>query len=417
MPLQPDALLFFLRDLDLGGVLLAVQARPAPQPRLRGRRPDEPQDRLVAHQGLACPVAADLAEHPVFDQVPLRRRRREVPHRDRQPELVRQPLQPRPPAPAAAAIAPAAVRLDHQAAGARVMAQAFVQQPAADGRGREPGRLPRRADYDVPGVAADVVDAVGDGPAIRQAGEVVVEDVPRRPPPAPAGVLEVADQFLLLAVHAEDRPAAAQELAPPPRQQPELAVPVGVLGAGQALAVGPQGVALLPQQPADGGAARGEAAPGQLVGQLLGRLVRPAPPADGVPGGGILEQLVQGGQDAGRFFSRRGRPPPGRRARPGSSGMPPASARWPRRMVVRLRPVTWATSVTPPCPYSEASRPAKRRRLRSSNPARTALMAAWYSANSGSIPPWHPRQQQGRAKGRWSAMTTCPPLSEKHGQA
>src|SRR5262249_1899122 len=199
----------------------------------------------------------------------------------------------------------------------------------------------------------------------------------RLAPPAAAGVLEVADQFLLLAIHAEDGPATAEEVAPPPRQQPELAIPVGGVGAGQALAVGPQRVALLAQQPADGGAAGREAAAGQLVGQLLGGLVRPAKPVDRVAGRGVLEQFVQGRQDTGRFFSSRGRPPPGRRTRPGSRGTPSCSSRWPRRMVVRLRPVTWASRVTPPCPWSEASRPAKSRRLRSSSSTRTELRAPW----------------------------------------
>src|SRR5439155_25929550 len=110
------------------------------------------------------------------------------------------------------------------------------------------------------------------------------------------------------------------------------------------------------QRAGEGGAAGGEAAPGQLVGQLLGGLVRPAEPVDGVAGGGVLEQRVQGHQDAGRFFSSRGRPPPGRRARPGPRGTPSSNSRWPRRRVVRLSPVTWARRVTPPCPRSQASR-------------------------------------------------------------
>src|SRR4051794_33729670 len=53
-----------------GRVFLPVQAGTATKPTLRSRRPDELDDRLVTDQRLPGPVAADQAEHAVFDRVP-----------------------------------------------------------------------------------------------------------------------------------------------------------------------------------------------------------------------------------------------------------------------------------------------------------------------------------------------------------
>src|SRR5262249_24191443 len=209
------------------------------------------------------------------DQVPLRRRRRKVAYRDRQAELVGQPLQPGLPAPTAVAVATPAVRLDGQAAPPAAAPPSRLQRPLPHGRDRELRRLPPGADHHVALVAPDVVDAERDGPAGGEAGEVVVQDVQRLASPAPAGVPEVADPLLLLGIDADDRPTAPEEVPPAPGQDTELTIPVRVAGAGQALAVGPQRVALLVQQPRDGGAADREAAPGQLVGQLGRGLVRP----------------------------------------------------------------------------------------------------------------------------------------------
>ena len=96
--------------------------------------------------------------------------------------------------------------------------------------------LVRRADPHVPGVATDVVDPVGDAPPRGVLGEVVVEHVPVGLPPATARVLEVAYQFLLLGVHADDRQAVREIPPADPGQVAELPVPVGVVRPGQTFA-------------------------------------------------------------------------------------------------------------------------------------------------------------------------------------
>src|SRR5262249_41956677 len=69
---------------------------------------------------------------------------------------------------------------------------------------------------------------------------------------AAAGVLERADQLFLLGIHADHGQAPRQIPAPYPGQVAELPVPVGVARPRQALAVGPQGEALLLEQPGHG---------------------------------------------------------------------------------------------------------------------------------------------------------------------
>src|SRR5262249_41924114 len=122
-----------------------------------------------------------------------------------------------------------------------------ARPPATSGGSRPPRsrRLVRGADHHVSRVPADVVNPRRDGAAQRPTGEVIVEDLPAVAPPAAAGVLERADQLLLLGIDADDGQAPRQIPAPDPGQVAELPVPVGVARPGQALAVGPQGEALL----------------------------------------------------------------------------------------------------------------------------------------------------------------------------
>ena len=62
-----------------------------------------------------------------------------------------------------------------------------------------------------------------------------------------------------------------------------------------------------------------------------------------------------------------------------------SSSRWPRQIVVRLNPVTWATAVVPPGPMSRASTAAQRRRRRSFiNRSRGRYFASSRSRRRGS---------------------------------
>ena len=88
----------------------------------------------------------------------------------------------------------------------------------------------------------------------------------------------------------------------------------------------------------------------------------------GVAAGQRPDDAQEGRDDLGDFFSRAGRPPPGRRTR--SAGRPSsesASSSRPRRMVSTCRPVIWETKRSPPWPILALSTAAYQRRCCSSS--------------------------------------------------
>src|SRR5512142_3408978 len=98
------------------------------------------------------------------------------------------------------------------------------------------------------GIATEIVDPIGDAPPRGVLGEVGIEHVPVGLPPAAAWVLEVAHQFLLLGVHAEDRQAVREIPPAEAGQVAELPVPVGVVCPGQTFSVGAERIVMLAEQ-------------------------------------------------------------------------------------------------------------------------------------------------------------------------
>src|SRR5207244_1391490 len=111
--------------------------------------------------------------------------------------------------------------------------------------------------------------------------------IPGLTPPTATGVLEVADPLLLLGIDADDR--QSQGLVQPAHsgQVAELAVPRGIVGPRQTLAVGPQGVVPLPQQAGDGVFRQVDSPPPQSLAQIAERAVSPLQPSNRVPSGGV----------------------------------------------------------------------------------------------------------------------------------
>src|SRR5271163_1220257 len=62
---------FLISDLHFGWIKLTVQVRTHPQPRFRGRRPDQIDNDLVALQGTAPPILRNLGKQPMLNLVPL----------------------------------------------------------------------------------------------------------------------------------------------------------------------------------------------------------------------------------------------------------------------------------------------------------------------------------------------------------
>lgn len=105
-------------------------------------------------------------------------------------------------------------------------------------------------------VAFRIVHAVGSCPPLGILGEVVVVDLLRLATPGLAGILELADEFLLLGVDADARVAAPAEIVSQFVDVTELPITFGVrLSRVQRLSVAAQPKLLLAQQSADGGRA------------------------------------------------------------------------------------------------------------------------------------------------------------------
>ena len=156
------------------------------------------------------------------------------------------------PGPRGAAIAAAAVGEDVKLAGAGIAPAALGAPPFLDAVDREGGGIEGGADEDGAGVGLGIVDAVGDGDAVCLGAEVVIADELRGPVPLGAGILEVADEFLLLGVDADDGEVLSGAAPAQPGDVLELGIAVRMRGAGAFLVVDAQGEAHRPEQPGDG---------------------------------------------------------------------------------------------------------------------------------------------------------------------
>ena len=112
--LQVDPCLLLCRDLQASFVLGLVQSHSAAETALGMRRANEFQDGLVTAQWLPRPVQTEGTEQAMLNRIPLRCARREMGHRDRQVELVRQGLQLGFPQPTAGTVSSAIIRLNQQ---------------------------------------------------------------------------------------------------------------------------------------------------------------------------------------------------------------------------------------------------------------------------------------------------------------
>jgi len=174
-------------------------------------------------------------------------------------------------------VAAATVGGDHKPRGVRVTLAAHLRPPAADGVGRERGRVVIDADAHPAGIVGDVVDAVGHRASQLRNDEVVHPHLRRRAlgmPFAP-GILEVADQFLLLGVHRDRRFAAGQRRLDLVVDVVELGVTIGMVRPLACLAVGLQPVAELVQEFAHQRAADLVTHVAQRAGQLAQALAGP----------------------------------------------------------------------------------------------------------------------------------------------
>src|SRR5574341_134908 len=222
------------------------------------------------------------------------------------------------------------------------------------------------ADADGAAVVRRVVNAVGDAHPAGIGAEVVIVHQNRRAIPFGAGVFEVADQFALLAVDADDRKALSLEASPQRANMLELLIAVGTGGGGDLLAVDPQREIHLVEQAGDRIGRHRDIDLLQDFGDLLGCLPGPLQPGDGVSGRIVLQENLDGLDYFGRFFSLRWRPPPALRARSTSTSWVNNCCR-PQATVCGSRSRKSASWRSPPRPSLRDSSPAYKRRCCSSS--------------------------------------------------
>ncbi len=238
MTLNLEASELVLRHLHALRILFPGKESADLQPGLRDRPTDAREHALEAAQRLARPVVADVREQAVFDGIPLRRAGRVVANGDWDSEDVCEFLLEAKLVDAGSrSIAPARIRKHEEALRLRIPPCPVLSPPpdkAVDGEVRGVGR---DSDVEETSVRRQVVKAVGSRTALSVVGEIVSVDLVGLETPRAAGVLEIADQLLLLGVNADNGLTGFQEGLLLLAYVSELLVPVGVRRPSEALSV------------------------------------------------------------------------------------------------------------------------------------------------------------------------------------
>src|ERR1700730_15467468 len=137
--------------------------------------------------------------------------------------------------------------------------------------------------------------------------------------PARARVLEGADELPLLRIDAEDGQVATLEVIAQVADVEELLVAIRTGVGGELLVIDAERIAHLSEQTPDGVRTDGDTKVAEGDGHFGGGAAGPFHTGDGIPGGVVLQQELDQGDEVGRFFSAGGRPPPPRRTRPGAT--------------------------------------------------------------------------------------------------
>src|ERR1700736_5313014 len=252
MAAQVDASEIGVGDFDAGRISVGVDLGMNLEAGFGGGSSDQLNDDLVADERLAAPVLGNEREEAVLDLVPLAGAGRQMADGDGEIEFVRELLQFHLPQPQPRSIAAAPVGGDGKMLGIGITGRTHQLPPATDGVDGKARRVVIDANADPTGVLADVVNAIGHSPAL-----IAEKEVGPPPflgladwPPFAAGVLEVADQFLLLGIDRDRRLAGSERCFHLLVDVAELAITIR-MAPFAGLAVGLQAVAKLAQQAAD----------------------------------------------------------------------------------------------------------------------------------------------------------------------
>ena len=223
--------------------------------------------------------------------------------------------------------------------------------------------------------------------------------------PSGALVLEVANQLTLLGIYADDGQAALGELHALLGDVLKLLVAVWAGSCRDALVVDAQPVVKVLEDAGDGPGTDLDVEGSEFCCDLLGGTAGPADTGDGVAGDIVLQCRFDGSDHLGSFFSRGGRPPPGRRTRPRSTSWASSCLR-PRATVPGSIPSNPAIRASPPQPHLRDSRPAYSRRWRSSSKLANSTIAARSSSGMRSASGIGPSSPGAASRAR-RALSCC----------
>ena len=192
------------------------------------------------------------------------------------------------PGPRATSVTTARIRQNQNLGSTAMAAQSLAFPPGSDGMGGEGRSIVRDADAYGAAVVGRVVNAVGDAHAAGIGAEVVIVHPFGRAIPFGAGVLEVANQFALLAVYADNGKALALEASPQRGNMAELLIPVGTGVGGDLLPVDAQREIHLVEKAGDGTRRNRDIDLLQKFCNRLRRFAGPLQPGDRISGGIVL---------------------------------------------------------------------------------------------------------------------------------
>ena len=117
----------------------------------------------------------------------------------------------------------------------------------------------------------------------------MIVDQARGQIPAHSGILEIADQFALLGIHADDGVAPTPESVSKIAKVQELIIAIGAVVGRELLVIDPQGIAHPMEKTGDSVGANDDPEVAQRQGNLFGSASGPLQPCDGITGGVVFE--------------------------------------------------------------------------------------------------------------------------------
>src|SRR4051812_43669886 len=141
VPRDPYRCQFLVRDFDPRLVSTRVKLRFDLQSGPGRGVADQVDYHRSTHQRTPAPILRQMRKHPVLDRVPLARPRREVAHRDREPQEIGQLLERYLPKPRATTVTAAGIGRDQEPLRGGIDLRAHLLPPAAKRLRSELGRV------------------------------------------------------------------------------------------------------------------------------------------------------------------------------------------------------------------------------------------------------------------------------------